>query len=181
MLRLTPVYVAAIIASILFLPNINAFAKAKQSALACNAYQRQHQNCLLKSNSSQVSVTKDKINFFDGVHREITDFPFKDQATEWVNIELLPLGNRLALQIQLWRDLKSDIGLQSQDWIVYELVLNKPTHKVVRLHEGVIQKRRKDLTDVKDKGAKDPVTKHSVELNKQGQILIKQDSMQKVF
>ena len=155
--------------------------KTNSQEIKCNAFELKHKNCLLKLKEIQFAVTKDKINYFDGVDRQLIDFPAITGSVEWVLVSLNVFdSSQTLLQVKLWQDSteveKEPIGLQKLNWYVFNVKQNLNSKTLELAHHGVLQKRRKD-----NLGASDPIKKHNVELNSAGKIVITHDATQKVI
>ena len=96
------------------------------------------QNCYLKFQKNKIHLGKEKILFTDGVWRSIYDMPYKGEHTEWEKANVRTLGKRIFLEVKIWAQEESQLGIQSLYWSVYEIQEERLSLKL----SEVIQKRR---------------------------------------
>lgn len=168
----------------LFLVPIKAQSKESKSGLkvgpTCSAYQRNKKNCLMQLGGWSISISKDKINAFDGVHRSIIGLAVPGENTEWSSAVLVPMGKRVFLELEIWKDEATEVKVQSLQWLVYELLSfntqNLNQINIALVHSSVIQKRQKS-----DKVVKDPMVAHRIELDKHQNVIVVDGALRKIL
>ena len=104
--------------------NVKASAKPK-----CPADHLKAKTCSLEALGLRVQVTESKISIFDGVWRELEDFPYPGEDRQWHEVALRKIGKRDFLEIKLWDKPQGEVGIQSLLWFGYEIKDRVPTAK----------------------------------------------------
>lgn len=113
------------------------FAKKKSSRLECSAHHLEVKSCLLEGLGLKVQVTESKISLFDGVWRQLEDFPYPGENREWKVVRLRALGERKFLELKIWDRPVGPTEIQSLLWAGYEV----KDLSLIKKWQEVIQKR----------------------------------------
>lgn len=102
---------------------------ALAGASVCSKRELELKNCKIQRAKLTISIWREKISSYDGVHRQLIDFPVVQDKSIWEVARLRPFGNRLFLELVLMTEADAS-GIQTKKWFVYEIEKSKLVHKL---------------------------------------------------
>lgn len=107
-----------------------ASSSSKLNTMECSARSLATKNCHIQWADLKVHIRGDKVNSFNGVHRNLVEFPVSGEAVKWKKLRLRRIAKQLFLEAEVWGAPAEKTGVSDLIWLVYKFKKTKAELKI---------------------------------------------------
>ena len=141
--------------------------QAEANKNKCRLTELSLKNCPLNLYGYRMHFLDDKVLIYDGVWRTIEKLPLIGSATDWQDIIVKKIGQKVFVQFYIWTEPFGEAEVQNLKWFVYGL----EQKKIKLLAEHIVQKRSRNFDKETESYIYDKLIPHKL-IDKKGEAFM---------